>query len=132
MTTSMKRKSTTLVVLSLVLLYLFGAFCVSVGAPNAAIASTMGGCSDTKASSTMFPCEHPSFSCRSAAADDRAIVSSIQSSDPSRSVERAVGTIAVISPPDAVAPSLANFNHAISFGPSQKIPIHILNSVLSI
>ena len=114
------------------LLYVFGALCFSAVAPRAAIASTVGGCSDTNASSAMFPCEHPSFSCRSAASDNNAIVSSIQSRDPSRTAARAVVTMAVSSPPDAVAPSLANSGHAISFGPSQKIPIHILNSVLSI
>ena len=128
----MKRKSITLAVLSLALFYLLAAACLSVGAPNAALASTMGGCSDTKASSTMFPCENPSFSCRSAAADNHAIVSSIQSRDPSLTAAQTVVTMAVISPPDAVAPSLARSGHAISFGPSQKIPIHLLNSVLSI
>lgn len=128
----MKRKSTRLALMSTVLLYLLGAFCLSVANPNAAIASPMGRCSDTNASSAMFPCEHPSFSCRSAAADNHAIVSSIQSRDPSNAAERATATIAVISPPDAVAQkNLANA-HAISFGPLQKVPIHILKSVLSI
>jgi len=128
----MKRKSTSLTLLILVFVYLLGAICFSIAAPSASIASTVGGCSDTNALSAMFPCDHPSFSCKSAASDNNAVVSSIQSRDPSRTVERGVTTIAVISPPDAVAPSLANSSHAISFGPSRKIPIHILNSVLSI
>jgi hypothetical protein len=128
----MKRKSTRTAVVGLMLLYLFGASCFSIVAPRTAIASTVGDCSDTNASSAMFPCEHPSFSCRSAATDKNGIVSSIQSGDPSRSGERAVTIIAVIRPPDSVAPSFANSSHAIPFGPSQKIPIHILKSVLSI
>ena len=126
----MKRKSTRLAVLSFALLYLLGAFCFSVAAPGMSIASSFADCSNMNSAQGMFPCDHPTFACRPATADHSAILSSAQSRDPSSAVPRTVVTMAVISPPDAGVSGLAKSRRHIPFGPSQKIPIHILNSVL--
>lgn len=129
---SMKRKSLSLTVLLIVFVYQMAAFCLSIAAPGMSMASPFMDCSNQRAAQSMMPCDDPSFACRPAAANQSAILPSAPSRDPSSTVERAVVTIAVISPPGAVAPSLANSSHAIPFGPSQKIPIHILNSILSL
>jgi len=130
----MKRKSTTIGIVGLMLLYLLGALCSNMVAPSAAVASTLGGCSDsTSTSGNMFPCEHPNFSCRSTGNDNKnAIVPSRQTRDSAGAKERAFVTIEVISPPDLAASAHVNGSHTTPPGFAQNIPIHILKSVLSI
>ena len=129
--TSMKRKSASLTVLSLALFYLLGAFCFSVAAPSTSIASTFPPCSETRSVPGMFPCEHPSFFCGLTAADNSAILSSVQTRDSSSKAQTAVVGIAVSSSPDAATLGLS-YKTSILFGSPQKVPIHILNSVLSL
>ena len=62
----MKRQSIKLDILSLVFLYLSGAFCLSVAAPGTSSASISAAYSDMNSSQGMFPCEHPTFDCGSA------------------------------------------------------------------
>jgi hypothetical protein len=127
----MKRKSIKLAILSLVLLYLSGAFCLSVAAPGTSSASISAAYSDMNSPQGMFPCEHPTFGCRSAANDHAAIPSSVKTRDPSNTTQTFVG-ITVTGPPDLAAARLVLYHRAIQIASSQKVPIHLVNSVLSL
>jgi hypothetical protein len=127
----MKRKSTTLAILGLVFLYLSGGFCLSVAAPGTSSASISAAYSDMNSPQGMFPCEHPTFDCRSAANDHVATLSSAKSRDPSNTTQTFMG-LTVTSPSDLAAARLALYHRAIQIASSQKVSIHLVNSVLSL
>ncbi len=80
----------------------------------------------------MFPCEHPDLFCGPSSADNSAILSSARTRGPSRDAQAAAMEARVISPIAAPTAGLIHYRIAIRLGSPQTVPIHILNSVLSL
>ena len=115
----------------LTLVYLLGAFCLSVAAPERAIAAKFGNSSTMDSEQSMLPCDHPNFVCRPAA-DHSAITSSTKNRDPSSLHEITSVAIAALDLPSGGTSGISNSDRLILFDSSQKIPIYIFKSVLTL
>ncbi|MGH8546145.1 MAG: hypothetical protein ACREX3_21490 [Gammaproteobacteria bacterium] len=131
----MKRRANIVTAISLVLLFGFGIWCASLASPGSSFGSGMPGCSQSASGKTGAGCAQPSFLCGSTpfyTSFSKGVPSYLQTGGLSEVVPFPIGRVVPVSMSEEISLGFSRLRIVSSSYPTQKVPIHLFNSVLTL